>query len=93
MTESPKGHDERRATISVILLTYNQARYVESCLETIAGQTSTDWELIVADDASVDGALEVARSVARRTVDPVDGDPPPTQPRVVSNVERRSCGR
>ncbi|MFV0309496.1 MAG: glycosyltransferase family A protein [Desertimonas sp.] len=46
--------------ISAIVLTYNQARYVPDCLSALVAQTFGDWELVIADDASRDGALGVA---------------------------------
>lgn len=53
-------------SITAIVLTYQQARFVEECLDTLAAQTFSDWELVIADDASTDGAPDVALAWAER---------------------------
>jgi glycosyltransferase involved in cell wall biosynthesis len=45
--------------LSVIFTTYNDSRFVAEALESMLSQTFTDFELIVADDASTDNTLEV----------------------------------
>lgn len=46
--------------VSIFYLTYNQAQFVPESLPTVVGQSFTNWELIVVDDGSSDGALDVA---------------------------------
>ena len=41
-------------TFSVLVATYNQAEYVLDTLDTVAGQSCTDYELVVVDDGSTD---------------------------------------
>lgn len=41
--------------VSIIVPSYNQAHFLKECLDSIAAQTFTDWEVIVVDDASSDG--------------------------------------
>lgn len=41
-------------TISVVVTTYNQARYIEETLRSVFSQTSPAWEVIVVDDGSTD---------------------------------------
>lgn len=48
---------EPRATL--VAACYNHARYVTACLESIAAQTTTNFDLIVTDDASTDGSQEL----------------------------------
>lgn len=45
--------------LSVIFTTYNDSRFVAAALESILGQTFTDFELIVADDVSTDATLDI----------------------------------
>jgi len=45
--------------VSVIVTLYNYAEYVEECLDSIAGQTQTEIELVVVDDFSSDAGLTV----------------------------------
>lgn len=49
--------------VSVVVPTYNGARFVESQLRALAGQqTSRSWEVIIVDGGSEDGTVELARS-------------------------------
>lgn len=45
--------------ISVCLLTYNRAGFLDACLSTILNQTFTDFELLVCDNCSTDETAEV----------------------------------
>ncbi|WP_370870818.1 glycosyltransferase family 2 protein, partial [Bradyrhizobium sp.] len=40
--------------VSVLVTTYNHARYVEEALESLRRQTSKEFEVIITDDASTD---------------------------------------
>lgn len=40
--------------ISVLMPTYNRAEYLAEAVESVLGQTYTDWELIIQDDGSTD---------------------------------------
>lgn len=50
---------------SIIFLSYNQAEYVAEALVSALDQASRDYEVIVADDGSDDGTLEVINEVIR----------------------------
>jgi glycosyltransferase involved in cell wall biosynthesis len=52
--------------ISVILPVRNAAATLPAALESIHRQTHSDWELLVIDDGSTDGSLDLARQFARR---------------------------
>jgi glycosyltransferase involved in cell wall biosynthesis len=45
--------------VSIITPTYNHARYIGACLESVLAQTMSGWEMIVIDDASTDGTGDV----------------------------------
>lgn len=47
--------------ISVCVPVYNGGPYLEACLSGIAAQTFADFEVLVVDDGSSDGGLEIAR--------------------------------
>ena len=49
--------------VSVICLCYNHERFVRESLESVLKQSYENIELIVVDDASTDGSVEVIRSV------------------------------
>ena len=51
--------------ISVLMLTYNHARYISQAIESVLGQnTEFPIELIICDDASTDGTQEIIRKHA-----------------------------
>jgi glycosyltransferase involved in cell wall biosynthesis len=52
--------------ISVIMPAYNSEDFIAAAIDSILGQTFTDFELIISDDGSRDGTLEIARSCAAR---------------------------
>ena len=47
--------------ISAIVPVYNTEKYVSRCIESIIEQTFADWELILVDDGSSDGSLNILR--------------------------------
>lgn len=51
-------------TVSVVLPTYNGEKYIRESIESILGQTLTDWELIIVDDYSTDSTPEIAEEYA-----------------------------
>lgn len=53
-------------TVSVLLPTYKYARYLPQAIESILNQTYSDFELIISDDASEDGSIDILRSYAAR---------------------------
>jgi len=53
-------------TVSVLMTCYDTARYVGEAVESVLGQTFGDFELIIVNDGSTDGSLEILRSYAKR---------------------------
>jgi len=51
--------------ISVVIATYNRSRALAHAIESVFGQTFTDWELIVVGDGCTDDTAEVVARYAR----------------------------
>lgn len=52
-------------TISVIVPVYNTKRYLPKCLDSIASQSFTDFEVLMVDDGSTDGSGEICEQYSR----------------------------
>ena len=52
--------------VSVLMTAYNREPYIASSIESVLAQTFDDLELVVVDDGSTDGTVEIARRFARR---------------------------
>ena len=48
--------------ISVIVPCYNQAQYLDECLQSVLNQTYQDWECIIVNDGSPDHTEEIAKN-------------------------------
>lgn len=58
MNESP--------TVSILTTCYNREAYLAECIESVLNGNFQDFELIIVDDQSTDGSLDIARSYAAR---------------------------
>lgn len=54
------------ALISIVLPTYNGAKYLATSIESCIGQTYPHWELIIINDCSTDNTLAVANAFAEK---------------------------
>ena len=52
--------------MSVCIPVYNGERWLRDAIESVLGQTRRDFELLIVDNRSSDGSLEVAADAARR---------------------------
>jgi len=60
------GGDGRPPRVSVVVPARNASRYLGDCLESVLAQTMQSVEVLLVDDASTDGTLEIARGFAER---------------------------
>ncbi len=63
---SQTSTNDRRAAVSVCVPTFNGAPYVGEAIRSVLEQTFEDFELIVVDDGSSDGTLDVVRAFRDR---------------------------
>jgi glycosyltransferase involved in cell wall biosynthesis len=65
MNELPStGKDAPK--VSVVIPAYNRAKYLGMAIQSVLNQTFTDFELIVVDNNSTDGSLEIAQIAAQQ---------------------------
>jgi glycosyltransferase involved in cell wall biosynthesis len=57
--------------ISVIIPFLNPGRFLEEAIQSVISQTHSDWELLLVDDGTIDGATNVAHGYAARHPDRV----------------------
>ncbi len=50
--------------VSICIPTYNGAKYLRECLDSVLAQTFTDFEILLVDDKSSDKTLEIAQEYA-----------------------------
>jgi glycosyltransferase involved in cell wall biosynthesis len=60
-----------KATVSIILPTYNRARFLPQAIDSIRSQQFTDWELILVDDGSTDETAELWPTLTAEIQQPV----------------------
>ena len=58
--------------IDILLATYNGARFLPEQLASLAAQSHRDWRLLVRDDGSTDGSLDVVRAWSESVSQPVE---------------------
>jgi teichuronic acid biosynthesis glycosyltransferase TuaG len=52
--------------VSIVIPAYNAEAYLPEALASVEAQTYSDWEVIVADDASTDGTVQAAQARGER---------------------------
>jgi glycosyltransferase involved in cell wall biosynthesis len=52
--------------VSIGVPLYNGKRFIRGCLDMLAAQTFTDYEIVIVDNGSTDGTSEICREYARR---------------------------
>jgi GT2 family glycosyltransferase len=57
-----------RELVSVTLVTYNSGRYIKRCLESVLAQKGPEIEVLVVDNASTDGTLDILEQFDERCI-------------------------
>ena len=51
--------------VSIVIPVYNAENYIENCIRSILRQTYEEWELVLIDNGSTDGSLEICQKFAK----------------------------
>lgn len=51
--------------VSIVIPVYNAEKYIENCIRSILRQTYEEWELVLIDNGSTDGSLEICQKFAK----------------------------
>ncbi len=62
---------EVKGLVSVTVPFFNCERFFHETIESVLGQTYTNWELLLVDDAATDGSAQIARDYAARLPDKI----------------------
>lgn len=55
---------KKNEVISIVIPVYNAAPYLQETIESVQNQTYKNWELILVDDASTDGSMQLLKNYA-----------------------------
>ena len=58
--------EKEKYKISVIVPVYNKREYLEQCIDSILGQSYSNWELVLVDDESTDGSRDICDAYSRK---------------------------
>jgi glycosyltransferase involved in cell wall biosynthesis len=64
--ENPESTTTALPLVSIGIPLYNGKRFIRGCLDMLAAQTFTDYELIIVDNGSTDGTSAICQEYARR---------------------------
>lgn len=56
--------DTTEPMVSVIMPMYNSARFIKEAIGSVVAQTYQNWELLIVDDGSTDGSIEIVERYA-----------------------------
>lgn len=64
MTETDPAQAGPNTPITILMATYNGARFIDAQLQSIAAQTHQNWALLISDDGSTDETLAIVSAFA-----------------------------
>ena len=50
---------------SIVIPSFGNASFLKDCVQSVRSQSFSDWEIVIVDDASVDGSLRIAEELAQ----------------------------
>ena len=61
-----KSNDTVKPYVSIIVASYNYARYITQTLDSLINQTYTNFEIIIIDDGSTDNSVEIIKAFEQK---------------------------
>lgn len=74
---------DERPLVSVVMIAFNEERFIAEAIESVFAQTYRDWELVLVDDGSTDGTAAILRRTVLRD---------PSRIRCVTHPDGRNRG-
>jgi glycosyltransferase involved in cell wall biosynthesis len=74
--------------VDVCMITYNQALFVKQAISSVLEQTYSNWHLIICDDHSTDGTVEICKEFQNNFPDKISFYPNPVNVGMISNFIR-----
>lgn len=56
---TPHAHSDNLPFLSVVVPVYNVSKYLEECLDSVLQQSFKDFEVLLVNDGSTDGSLDL----------------------------------
>ncbi len=78
--------------VSICIPSYNLAGFIERTIDSVLNQTFTDWELLIEDDGSSDGSVELLKKYVDQGVSIVFKDKNEGQNKTTNNIVQRAKG-
>lgn len=66
--------EKKDPLVSVVIPVYNAEKYIKDTVGTVLAQTMQDFEILLVNDHSIDGSLQVMEGIADKRVRIIEGD-------------------
>ncbi|MDB9910297.1 glycosyltransferase family 2 protein [Flavobacteriales bacterium] len=60
--------------VSIITPSYNSAKFIKQCIESVIAQTYTNWEMLIVDDYSADNSLQILKKYYDKRIQLIELD-------------------
>jgi teichuronic acid biosynthesis glycosyltransferase TuaG len=60
--------------VSIITPSYNSAKFIKQCIESVIAQTYTNWEMLIVDDYSDDNSLQILKKYNDKRIQLIELD-------------------
>ena len=60
--------------VSIITPSYNSAKFIKQCIESVIAQTYTNWEMLIVDDYSADNSLQILKKYFDKRIQLIELD-------------------